>query len=577
MTGGIIQLSTYGSQDLYLTGTPEITFFKVVYRRYTNFAIDSVMLNFDTNVGFDKECSITLPRIGDLISKMYIQIKLPSINLLRNHTPDEINYTNYENALNDYYGVGSGIGTIISFLQLNRQAYNIAYDDYLSDNIVDPTKTIQNIHTLFLNNSFIVGNFKALMDDPPDYYGFLPYKYEEVSMDYIAETYTGPPTINELFKVLSIGISKTIRLQNFFFTNLSYLKGVYEDDINNNLKFAWVKKVGHAIIDYVELYIGGNKIDKHYGDWINIWHELSADVNKENTYNEMIGNVSILTDFNRMSKPTYTLSIPLQFWFCKHSGLALPIVAMQYHDVTVNVKLRNIQDVSYIENNENIFYNNSYLNLYQIPDEMGINLSANLLVDYIYLDTLERRRFAQSRHEYLIEQLQVLEQKNINQQSYQFVLDNFVYPSKELIWVVQKNSYTDNYNGYIETQFDNYTASDNKQLSLSDSFILTFNGYTRIEKNIPSYFNYLQPFESHKKTPDNGINNYSFSIFPEERQPSGSANLSRLSKIILSVEFNKNLVTNGKLFEPVNMRVYSRSLNILRFINGFAIPAYTFG
>lgn len=574
MTGGLIQIVSYGAQDLYLTGTPEITFFKVVYRRHTNFSMESIAVNFDTTVGFGQECTITIPKTGDLIHKMYLQITLPEIHFLRNHQTDQTLQNTYASALNDFYGNGNGI--IISFLQLNRQAYTIAYNDYITSNVTDPSSTITSIQNLFYNNP-VNSFFIFFMNNIPSYYPILPYTYNEISMNVITSQFNSGSTMTDFFNALTIGIDKTIRLENFFRLNLLNLKTAYDDDLNKYLKFAWTNKVGHSIIEYIELRIGGNKIDRQYGDWLNIWHELSGDFYKENLYNDLIGNISVLTSFDRFVKPQYTLTVPLQFWFCKHSGLSIPLVALEYQDVTINVKFRTIEEVSYIENNETIYYNNSNLYLNEVPGELGLDITANMLIDYIYLDTSERRRFAQSSHEYLIEQLQVLEQTNITQPNFQFNLNNFVYPSKELIWVAQKVSYTVNDTGYVKLQWDNYTISDTYKGNLIDSSAMSFNGYTRIEKQKGNYFNYLQPYESHSKTPSDGINMYGFAIFPEEIQPSGTANLSRLSKILLSVDFNPNFISNGKLLEPINLRVYTRSLNILRFINGFAVPAYTYG
>jgi hypothetical protein len=574
MAGGLIQLVTYGSQDLYLTGTPQITFFKVVYRRHTNFSMESVFTNFDTSIGFGKESTITIPKTGDLIHKIYLQITLPEIHFFRNHQSDQTIKDNYRSALNDYYGGGNGI--IISFMQLNRNAYVLAYNDYITSNITDPSGTITNIQNLFYNNS-VDTFFIFFMSNPPAYYPILPYTYNEVSMNIIASQFNSNSSMTTFFNALSIGIDKMIRLQDFFMNNLLNLDAIYKDDINEYLKFAWVSKIGHSLIDYVEILIGGNRIDKHYGDWINIWHELSGDIHKEDLYNDLIGNIDILTSFNRETKPSYVLNIPLQFWFCRHSGLSIPIVALEYQEITLNVKFRNLEQVSYIENNETILYNNTNVYLNEVPTEFNIDITANLLIDYIYLDSSERRRFAQSSHEYLIDQIQVLEQKNITQPSFQFNLNNFVYPSKEIIWVAQKVSYTVNDTGYVKLQWDNYTISDEYFGNCVDTANLTFNGYTRIENNTGNYFNYLQPYESHSKTPANGTNMYSFSIFPEEIQPSGTSNMSRLSKIVLSINFNSDFVYNGKLVEPLNLRVYTRSLNILRFINGFGVPAYTYG
>jgi hypothetical protein len=200
-----------------------------------------------------------------------------------------------------------------------------------------------------------------------------------------------------------------------------------------------------------------------------------------------------------------------------------------------------------------------------------------MLIDYIYIDRDERRRFAQASHEYLIEQVQMLEIRNVNQQVLQCVLNNFVHPSKEIIWVAQKQRHTLNATGYTKLQWDNYSLSDNNKGNPIKFATIDFHSYNRVSRRVGNYFNYVQPYEVHSATPSDGINTYSFSINPEEHQPSGSANLSRLSRVMLTLEFNKILFPDEGDNEPLIVRIYTRNFNILRFINGLSGTAYTYG
>src|SRR6056297_1465172 len=79
MAGGIIQLVAYGIQDVYLTGDPQITFFKIIYRRHTNFATESVRQNFSTKADFGEKVTCTLGRVGDLAGKTYLYVNIPAI------------------------------------------------------------------------------------------------------------------------------------------------------------------------------------------------------------------------------------------------------------------------------------------------------------------------------------------------------------------------------------------------------------------------------------------------------------------------------------------------------------------
>lgn len=576
MAGGLIQIATYGNQDLYLTGNPEITFFKVVYRRHTNFAIESINVKFDDTTGFGKTASLTLPKSGDLIHKTYLEILLPQMNLQRFTNPTEI-----ENAQLAYNAASANYETVLSFMSINCQAYIGAYNEYIPTNTSDSSLMIVAINNVFdaIGSASVIDAFKTLLLSTPD----APFVYDEVSMQSVASRFAPGDSKNLLFPALSIALDKSVKTQEYFFTIFNNAKITLADAKNTNIEFAWVERVGHAIINQIEVNIGGHKIDVQSGDWINIWYELTARRDLQPTYYKLIGNVPELTDFNRDVKPQYLLRVPLQFWFCRASGLALPLISLQYQDVIFNITFRNIEEVSYIEFGQTIkIISNSTTGgilLSEVPGQLKLDIQATLLVDYIYLDGPERRRFAQSSHEYLMDQVQVLEIRNINQPSFNVVLNNFVHSCKELIWVTQKERYTENLDGYTQLRWDNYSLTDaNKGNPILDAS-MDFHSYNRVAKQNGNYFNYVQPYESHYTTPSDGINMYSFAIFPEEAQPSGSANFTRLSRVTLFLDFVQQFLLNENtgLLDPIIFRIYARNVNILRFAGGFGVLAFAYG
>ena len=225
-------------------------------------------------------------------------------------------------------------------------------------------------------------------------------------------------------------------------------------DNNYTGRFAWVRRLGHALIEDVSLLIGGSQIDKHYGTWMDIWYELTHDISQERGYAQMIGDTPEITELSTKNeqgliKPRFEMFIPLQFWFCRNPGLALPLIALQYHEVRMDFTIAN-KDHLFIASEGNVFN--------QMPDKdsvfktsdayrsLGIE-SAEVLVNYVYLDSEERRRFAQVGHEYLIEQLQFTGAQTINgtiatnrtQSQYDL---NFNHPSKELVWALKSGSFT---------------------------------------------------------------------------------------------------------------------------------------
>lgn len=571
MPGGLIQIATYGAQDLFLTGTPEITFFKVVYRRHTNFAIESVRIPFDDAVGFGLTSCVTAPKMADLIHKAYLEVELPRMDLKRNIIPDNGNIAlAQQEAADDFQKV-------INFMSLNRRSYVGANSFNESENTLTAEKLINVVQEIFTDPNAInvIDAFKELLTITP----LVPYEYDEISMDSIAALFEDSDPKGPLFDAMTVGINKSIVLQNFYFKRLREANTALEESQDDNVKFAWVNRVGHAIFESIEIQIGGCRIDKHYSDWVNIWYELTANRSMESAYMKMIGNVPELTTFNRDEKPKYLLRIPLQFWFCRYSGLAIPLIGLEYHDISFNVKFRNLKDVAYIQQGETIKYidDENGLLLDEVPCELGINLQAYLLLDYIFLDSPERRRFAQSSHEYLIEQVQQIEVINVDKQQLQCILDSFVHPSKEIVWVAQKKEFIENLDGYNQNRWDNYSLTPEGVGNPILYSTLDFNSYNRVPRLDSNYFGNLQPWEAHNTTPSDGINVYSFAIYPEEHQPSSTANFSRIPRASLTLEFSPTLFPTDSAPIPFDVRIYTRNTNILRFLNGLAGLAFTYG
>jgi len=575
MAGGLMQIVSYGSQDLFLTGVPEITFFKIVYRRHTSFSMESVQVNFDNNVGFKTKSTLRVPKIGDLIHKTYLQVNLPAVQLQRQFMPDPAPFRrNLDTAKQNYQ-------IVVNFMTINRNAFVSAYNLFIPENNVlsamnDMVTAIQNIFSIPGNQKAITDMMDLLISTDS------PFTYNEISMDTIAGNYdiTAPTASkDELFQQLEYGIDKSIKTQGYFYNQLLIAKAALTDILDPNIQFAWVDRIGHSIINYIEIRIGGQKIDRQYGDWLNIWYELSLNRSMAPTYNRMIGNVPELTGFNRLAKPAYILKIPLQFWFCRFSGLAIPLIALEYHNVSMQVQFRDISDVAYTEPGDMIKFSliEGGINLSELVSEANFNIQASMFIDYIYLDTPERKRFAQSSHEYLIEQTQMYEQHDVTQQQIQINVNNFVHPTKEMIWVAQKERYMTNPTFSTKCQWSNYSMTDENIGNPVAFSSIDFNSYNRVVQLDGNYFNYVQPYESHRATPSDGINVYSFAIFPEEQQPSGSANLSRISRTVVYMTFDNSLFVGGVIVDPLDIRIYTRNINILRVINGFAGIAWVYG
>jgi hypothetical protein len=549
MAGGLMQLVAYGAQDVYLTGNPQITFWKVSYKRHTNFAMESIEQTFNGQADFGRRVTCTISRNGDLAYRTYLQVTLPEIN---------------------------------------QQMKNSA---------------------------------------------------------------TG--------------------------------SAVYA---------RWLDFPGEQLISQVEVEIGGQRIDRQYGDWMHIWNNLTLPVDQVRGYYGMVGNTTELTfitdpSFNdvdgpcqsnaprqvcapRNALPETTLYVPFQFWYCRNPGLALPLIALQYHEVKINLDIRPIDECLWAVGtlNQASCANNAGGRVTAAYNQSLV--AASLYVDYIFLDTDERRRMAQNPHEYLIEQLQFTGDESVGSSSNKIKL-NFNHPVKELIWIVQPDqnvdycssldcdqllyrllgaqpfNYTDAVDAlpnaihafggpeavdeYIDAsglfydagavdvvpgensewwgahgadayynevpfggtntfnpqhQYMNSAVSDAGTFVLAETSLpmhcwgqnpvvtakLQLNGQDRFSEREGTYFDLVQPYQHHTRTPDTGINVYSFALRPEEHQPSGSCNFSRIDNATLQLVLSNATVEGTK---TAKVRVYATNYNVLRIMSGMGGLAYS--
>jgi hypothetical protein len=453
MGGGLMQLVAYGAQDIYLTGNPQITFFKVIYRRHTNFSMETINQTFNSTVQFGKKTSVSISRNGDLISDIYLEITLPAVKQIQ--TTDG----------------SSGVSTYAS----------------------------------------------------------------------------------------------------------------------------WTNGIGNALIKSVSIEIGGQEIDKHYGEWLDIWSELNLNQDKKNSYNRMVGNVYPSATFNPKLARTSAQKVskyyvPLRFWFNSNPGLALPLIALQYHEVKIHLDL---EEAKYLIRNDD-----GHVAAPKDTDGNDLEItSCDLLVNYIYLDTDERRRFAQVSHEYLIEQVQYLGGESIEANSTNHPINlNFNHPVKALHWVIQDTTFLQV--DSKEDDADNKAYdSGNQKLRYSaladlnnnnDTFKtgkVQLNGHDRMSDKNADYFRLVQNNRHMPGGTDKYIYTYSFGLNPSEHQPSGTCNFSRVDVAKLYLTFDTTTTSvntntagtnyTGQVANDLTARVYATNYNVLRIMSGMGGLAYS--
>jgi hypothetical protein len=336
--------------------------------------------------------------------------------------------------------------------------------------------------------------------------------------------------------------------QIYFKLDLPQLQAIQGED---NIYTSWVNAIGYVIIDYVEIQIGERVIDRQYGQWMNIWSELITDLSKRDALNTMIGRHDFFT-VTTQNGPL-NLYVPLQFWFCNNLGSSLPLVAIQNQDVRINMKLKSFTS---------LWVSNDTTNASEILNQDITFDQLTLLVDYIFLDEDERRFFAQNKHYYLIEQIQ-LSTTSIDITRSENIIDlPFNHPVKELIWIVQTDE-VKNKNQWINYSGDVISLLDEEPKPPIQDSIIRFNGVERFENRNEEYFRIVLPWKYHTAITKNYIYIYSFATDPEKLQPTGTANFSRLDSVTLHFKTAVGLKTS-------NISVYAINYNILRIISGIA-------
>jgi hypothetical protein len=328
--------------------------------------------------------------------------------------------------------------------------------------------------------------------------------------------------------------------------------------------FAWIQKLGHYLIDRIGFSIGDQIMDVQYGEWLQIWHSLTKRNQKERGYKILIGDVPELTTFNTMKKPKYQLMIPLQFWFCRYPGSALPLVALHHTEIEVFVKLKELEEVSYFD---------ACTRFRKKP-----KLDGRILAEYIYVETEERNIIAKSKHEHLVETLQFSDyiefnKDNIREDDYCINVQlYFKNPVKEIVWFLQRVDFIDGSQENCERKYHNYGFDfETGDINPINKAKIQFEGRDREHFKDIVFYNFIQPYDRHYSDPDTGINLYIYSLDPESYQPKGAVNLSRID--------NKNIVMTLKpgIFEEIkekNLRLrfgaYGYGYNIVRIMSGLA-------
>jgi hypothetical protein len=335
---------------------------------------------------------------------------------------------------------------------------------------------------------------------------------------------------------------------------------------------SYVNSIGHALIQEVTIEVGEQEIDRQNGEWMEIWSSYTTTKDQQTGFYNMIGKL------DGYSPPTLfgplKLYIPLHFWFCKNPGLALPLVALQYHPIRINLTLRPLNQLFYSQALTTPACTGLSVNPVSITDLM-------LWGDYMYLDVEERRRFVSSTHEYLIEQVQFTAPIPIAPGATSGSLHlEFNHPIRELFWYIQRDDMTRFHEYFNYSSLGTYEFGKRTDLMLNS--VLQLDGFDRFQVRDAGYFRLVQPWQHHTVIPEElFVYSYSFALRPEDAQPSGSMNASRMDSIVLQVTIDTSAIPNyttttgSTILPTLHSRVYAINHNVFRVADGFGGILFT--
>lgn len=577
MGGGIAQLAAFGAADQFLSAMPSITWFKQVWRRYTQFAMESIEQSWTGDAGFGKKCTVSLSRSGDLVTEIWLQIQLPDLqdfNHITGATRSDVKPVIFKA---NYASEATTVVRAHPCTTLNGKYVLSLKSD--SSTVSAVSVNTVNGATIALTFPSAVGQAVNLV--PLDGTGTIATTGSEGNTVFTAASgLVAGTTYAVCFGTDTSSKAHLVRLQNntsvtdptvFTVTGvdrvLKYTATVVTasngssvtSDSRDVLKIKWCNSVGHALVGSVEWELGGSRIDRHTGEHYDMWCEVSEPEEKKAGYSDMIGRYDEY-DINydaTSSSASRLIFVPMRFSFNVNPGSALPLLALQFHDCRLNFEFRSFAEL--IKTNFNVAVD--------VSNELAMP-SCKIFATYIFLSQEERMRFAQMPHEYLIEQLQAQVENVASVASGDGVQNRKItltlnHPIKEIMFVyhattnITRNSVTGN------NWFD-YDIPGVEAEEIFEEANIQMNGHDRFVKRPAKYWRLVQPWSHHTRCPTKKVHCYSFALHPESwENPSGAANFSRIDAAHLSLKLNQN-IAQGRI------RIHAMGYNVLRIANGLS-------
>ena len=620
---GYIQLAARGAQDFNLIGNPQISFYKIVYRRYSNFSVESKQLKINGNPINNTDTVMLdcdIKRDGDLLSNVYFTFELPDIY---SGCYDTARGTDPKTALNVPYefrwveNIGTNIINNVKLILNDSVIHSysgeylqvmseLRYDDSkkkIYDELVGNVPEMHNPSLHNRENNLQKPEFVAIITTPGT--GYTAEPVVPLHSDLVT---TSTPNYDYQTTVADGSLTSV----NIVGDQYNFVDGglpIVVDGGNGRIK----------LHNSSYPHIRGTTTDQH-----NIHRTFGSETIIRHTAGTLRTIANDLIPSIRKRK----IKVPLNFYFTKSTGLALPLISLQYTQVKVEIKLnpiRNLYTVLDYKNNpiggggEGQVVRikpETTMTIDLFTEQQVLNINPSIEAEYVFLDTDERNRFAINSHEYLIEDVfKPPSLKNIRStKDHNIILH---HPVKELIIVSQRSDmeYVNNWNNYSNWTIENVAPTSFRYNNMENMYYSTqapgnlhfynrylpnptlykkeffneniieniefrFDGHIRLGKKDSGYFNLVQPFQHHKRKIKKGIHVYSFSLKPDDFQPSGACNFSRVNNFKIHIDLGiksgvKEIPTtgNGNYFN-YNFNIYAVHYNILKIASGLGAKQY---
>ena len=694
MPGGLLQIASSGIQDVYLTKNPEITFFKKVYKRNTNFSLETIEIVIDNIPEYGNTFFITIPKQGDLLYRCFFEVELPILHMLDKDYITNRSYFDEKNIKLENLKSKTNIWrreyeTLLKYSNIQIKYYNkiksllkndtITFDSIQGEIYLLSESYSQQVHDIVfsidqdIKTKFSIGSYVT-----ESFFSFGTIDDSENNR--ITKT-TFENNINTLYNNIKNYLTK-------YWSNYINFKKEYEYISTGLLDYAWIEKIGNYYFSNYEIEIGGQQIVQYSDDYLNLYTDHTLHNKQVKNYNEMIGNISELTNL-KSEKKNYKIYIPLVFWFNKNSLNTLPLVSLKNNDIQLNITTNAISKLIYfvdynkqyeeikilkIPYSDHTISNKTYLpikkslkidnieqletskvellarekvykyyckeltrgviqlafpsitsldldhlfskygNQNKLTKEQWIIFQLNIPYDtkltniskiinynnhweyidynflrnkigkpkikffceYVYLDEMERYKFASNNLEYIVE---LPKQINLNIDNVKFITRNIdvLHLTKDMWFFIrpklQKNGFND-HSYRNPSEYNIYNLHD--KIEIIDKLYFFINGHKliNIEDKNPLYYTDVTKLNNNRVPKNDNTYYYSFSLYPEDSQPSGTCNFSVIKGKYIELYLNETFLR--KYFNK-DLNKYNLGLELVLISNHYTLIQFNKG